>query len=204
MIIEARKGNIVQIAPGIADAVALWIRDGYSNSAATWIFDIRENWNPKSRVLITDRPRTHNPRQFQQSISLLEDLNEFDDGNNELYKPWFLPMDSLFELSVPDSNLKYAYMFSHLRNNGYVEEQRAAIWRCLDQLSRRNVKKIAFLQMPFARGAKLGETHVRSDVAMLSALREWAKINAPSPVTHVYLVDFTDDFFKLLQNESQQ
>ena len=173
MNIEARQGDIAEIAPQIAEAAALWIRDGFTGSCSTWLHKIVPNWHP----VLDD---AHHP------------------------KPWNRPKDSVIALRVPDSDLKYAYIFSHPRSNGYAskEELRYAIRRCLNELSRLHMKRIAFMHMPFSNRPDPLEDNVRSASAMVSALREWEQDQASNPITDVYLVDHSDGFVHVLQNEA--
>ena len=176
MIIQALEGDVAMVAPGVAQASALWLRSGFNGRCATWQFRILSDWQP----IIDDPPDE---------------------------RPWHRHHDSLFRLRMTNTDLKYAYVFSN-PNDGFgytsLEQLHDSLWRCLEALSAlEGIARVAFIHMPFSPQNRptTREDNLSAATEMVRTLQEWAQIRDPNPFTHVYLIDFRNDFSHVLAAE---
>ena len=174
MNIRSIKGDIAELAPGIAELSVLWIRSGFNRRYTTWEFGIHIRY----------------PR-----LTSLE--GEVVGG-----KPWLAPSDQVLEIHPPDGLLRYLYVFSNPfdgRGFSTLDAVQDAVARCLDRAAELPTQRIAMIQIPFApdSGKPTRQQHVESATAVIAELRRWDEAH-PGKITDVYLVDLDDAFGPLL------
>ena len=165
-------GDIFEIAPKIADAAILYLNSGFCMREVTWR-QIRENWCPHAF-----HPNLHNI-----------------DG-----QPWEHSSDILYRVHVPDSQLRFIYIFSNPNNSkGFttLENLESSLIRSLNSLSDLNIKRISLIHIPFVTEKNLPtlKNNICSANLMVRTLQNWDLEN-PSVFSDAYLVDLSDGFRK--------
>lgn len=118
--------------------------------------------------------------------------------------PWRLKVDSLIDVHIPESDLKYVYVFSNPTDGrGYASEQEVhdSLWRCLQTVSELGVERIALIHMPLSPDNRhpTRDNNLVSATQMVRTLRTWERDQHPNQFTHVYLVDRNNDFEPIIQ-----
>jgi hypothetical protein len=172
MKIQAVEGEIIEVAPRVAEAMVLWLRSGYCARHSTWAHKIV-------------------PR-YQARCATLPTSSNVDDA------PWRSPEDQLFRLEPPDGHLRLLYVFANpedAQGVASLDEVRALIERCLDGLARRGCRSMAIIHIPIALPGRTTtvKEDTRSAVAMIDALRSWDERH-PGEIDDVFCVDLADGF----------
>jgi len=169
--IDHACGDVLDVAPSIAEATVLWLRSGFNHRFGTWRFGL------------TNRP-----------------LRALTPGAR-LDRPWVSPTDSVWELEPPMNQLRYVYVLANPSDGkGYsdLESVNGAVTRSLDVLSSRGVRTIAMIHIPLAAGSEpTDEEQTAAAEAMVSALRAWDSAH-PDQIDKVVLVDLQDGFSGLV------
>jgi hypothetical protein len=204
MKIHAVGGDIVGIAPQLAQAAVLWLRKGFNRRYLTWDTQML----PRYRSCL------------------------YDTIPDSVETPWLWPHDRFFKLCPPDGRLDTVYIFSNPTDAlgvASLDEVKTLIHRCLLTLTAIPCRSVAMIHIPVAPGGRVpnAEDDLASAKAMIEALREWDREHPQQPgmdpdadihfldevrdfddyssphhvnrpIDDVYLVDLENDFAKLL------
>ncbi len=190
MAIVNLKGKIWDVAPDKAEAIAVWLRDGFNLRHSIWGYDLEEKKiTPKLIYPLNNNTPERLSSQYDFDINL---------------QPWKLPYDTLWRI-VPKmyKKLKYIYVFSNPKDEKTVdslEEIDRLINQCLTTLNLRGVKSVAMILIPATiNGTKsipIGQDDVLSAKRMISSIQNWLSANEID--MDIYLVDIVDDFAPLV------
>jgi hypothetical protein len=172
--IHAVGGDIVALAPHLAEVSALWLRKGYCQRDVTWK-RIRHRYRPGGPLEI-----------HLQSVNLLQE-------------PWLSTTDQSVQLVPPDNRLKLLCVFSNPNDALMVaslNEIRALVRQCLDEVDRQNCRSVAMIHIPAAVNGHKND--VASAEAMIEAIRTWDDEH-PGLIGDVFLVDRENGFSQQLQ-----
>jgi hypothetical protein len=173
MNIHAVGGDILELAPALAEVSALWLRKGYCERHVTW-----------ERIL--ERYRPGGP--------LVVHLLPVDSWK----EPWLSPSDRQCRLVPPNNKLKLLYVFSNPKDAQCLPDLdtlRTLIRRCLDRISRLGYRCVAMIHIPAAVDGHVNDA-VSADV-LIEAIRSWDEKH-PGMIDDVFLVDRKNDFSKQL------
>ena len=190
MRIHPVGGNIVDVAPSLAEASVLWLRSGFNNRDRLGRYQLRERY-PGDRLVPHDAVKGFNPRSRQPSIA----------GSFPV-EPWRSETDLVFQVNPPDDHLQYVYTFanpSDAAGCADVQEIDVLVQRCLKRLAELAVRRIAMMHIPFARRQQLENRQAcdaESAQAMIASLLTWDERN-PTLIEEVFLIDLENGFAQL-------
>jgi hypothetical protein len=171
MEIHAVKGDIVELAPTLAEVSALWLRKGFCQRHITW-GQILERY--RSGV-------SHKVHHFSE------------DSWNE---PWLSPSDWRFALVPQDNKLKLLYVFSNPKDAQCLPDLdtlQTIIWSCFKRISHLGHRSVAMIHIPAAVNGHANDE--ASAEALIDAIRSWDEKH-PGMIDDVFLVDRENDFSK--------
>lgn len=193
MGIYSVKGNIFEVGPKVAEAVAVWLRNGFNQRAATW---------EAARRAYTERGVPDHP-WLERKDPL------FPDSLFPLHTPiqpdlrWFYVVRWLYVFANPGDGHGYP-------NLAAVHQ---AVDRCLTRLAEAGARSVAMMHIPLASavdGPAEDEDFLpgtglvpapgddsQSAQAMVEELRAWGAAH-PGINMDVFLIDLRGDFNRVV------
>lgn len=190
MQIQAIKGMIMDVAPSLSEAIAVWIYNSWNARIGIWRYEIKKN-NYEIEL--------EHPKDRHISPRYLNSAYDFDLH----YEPYRLHHETLWKISNNESNLlKYIYIFPNPKNKyrlDTLQDIDIYVCKCLDTMLDYNIKSVSFLLIPSLSVESVDEQNQNDKSAhqMIQSISKW--LSEHKSDMRIFLVDRLNGFKSILE-----